>query len=128
MFPDEERAYNCTNSTEPAIFGGMLTDTTNSFDPFAYSFTCPVSGYYLLTLTVQNRLNTDARMQIFIESVGRAFVSSLDGPDEHDIQQASNTVIAECESGERVWLRAGCAKDSGAGSGRFLSFAGFLIQ
>ena len=127
-YATEERQYNCTNSTEPAVFRGIQADTTDSFDTLAFSFTCPVSGYYLLTLTVRNLVNTHALMRIYIESQQRAGVSCMDGTGEHDIQQASNTVIAECEAGERVWLRSKCENDSGADNERFLAFAGFLIR
>ena len=126
MSPSLNRYYTCPER-ETAIFDTIIPDTTNNFDALASRFTCPVTGVYMFTLTIRNPHGFYARVNIMFESSEKAIISSSDGTSDHDHNQASNSVIEECQAGEHVWVRTECEADFGVQSGRHVIFSGFLV-
>ena len=125
--PSDIRYYTCPDY-ETAIFDTVITDTANSFDALASRFTCPVTGVYMFTLTILNVDSYYARCDIMIESSQKAIVTSFDGLSTHNNNEASNSVIEECQAGQHAWVRPYCSDDYGVMSGRYVVFSGFLIH
>ena len=82
----------------------------------------------MFTLTIRNLDGYFAKADIMIGSLQKAIVSSWDVTDAYIANQASNSVIEECQAGEHVWVRSDCRSNSGYFSGRYTIFSGFLIQ
>ena len=110
------RYYTCP-SWEVGIFDKVITDTSKGFDPASSSFTCPVSGTYMFTLTAANKDGYDIECEIFVESFKYANIANDNYPN-----QVSNAVIVPCLAGQRVWIRVDCRADFGLKSGAWVIF------
>ena len=105
-----------------------MTDTTNSYDPIAYSFTCPVTGLYLFSLSLFNQNGFYARGTLYLDKVALAYIYSSDGSSTNFFTQSANTVVTKCEKGQRVWVEETCASDGAVYFSKYVLFSGVLIS
>ena len=82
----------------------------------------------MFTLTILNVHEQFARSELMLGSSKIAVVNSHDGTSIHNLNQASNAVLIECEAGEHAWVQSDCAADFGLLSGIAVIFSGFRIQ
>ena len=105
-----------------------MTDTTNSYDPVAYSFTCPVTGLYLFSLSLFNQNGFYAQGLMYMDKVLLAYIYSNDGTDSHSYSHSANTVVTKCERGQRVWVNERCTSDGAVYNNKYVLFSGVLIN
>ena len=128
-YPSELRSYTCSDpDDEPLILDSIMTDTTNSYDPIAYSFTCPVTGLYLFSLSLLNQNGFYARAQIFVDGFDLAVSYSNDGTSDHFFSHSTNTVVTNCEKGQRVWVDETCTSNAAVHHEKNILFSGALIS
>ena len=120
--PFNVRSYDCENM-EPGIFDDILTDTTENYNRLSSSYTCPVKGSYMFTLTLNNFVDTFVRGNIMVDDFTTASVNCGD-----DRNQASNSVIWNCRAGERVWVRIHCSNTTELDDWTYVNFSGFFIK
>ena len=102
------RSYTCS-VPEIGIFDVVTTDTTNSYNPITNTFTCPLSGVYMFTVSLVNIDLEYGFGTIMHGTTRRASIDCYDGyVADSDRNQASNTVMFQCEAGESVWVEIKC--------------------
>ena len=102
----------------------------NAYDPASSVFTCLVRGVYLFTTTLYNvdEQHMEAVFHINDVSTGPTILVENSG-----YNQASNTLIRECQAGDRVSVKVGygVSRDNELSNDiywRLSTFSGVLIQ
>ena len=114
---------------QPVVFNYVLSQFGDAYNPVSSTFTCPVAGVYVISVTVTTATNKEMRCQIMLESSLR--LSAFGGNDESSFNSASTTEVVECGAGERIWTRSYSTGNTMYGQGnvaRRSSFSGFLLH
>ena len=89
-------------------------------------FTCPVSGVYVISVTVTSDVGSIARGRIVKEST--TSLGAFADNDGSVRNVASVTSVLECSHGERVWVRSEFSGvDVINGDYQRTGFSGFLL-
>ena len=91
-------------------------------------FTCPVSGIYVITVSVTSVIGYNVDVQIMRENV--IDVAAFADNDESVQTAATTTSVMSCDAGERIWIRTDSSTSRIHGHGstnRHTSIAGFLL-
>ena len=125
-YPNASRDYD---DHQPVVFNYVLSQFGDAYNPVSSTFTCPVAGVYVISVTVTTTTNNIMRCQLMWESSIRLSVfASLDESSSHS---GSVTEVVECEAGERIWVRSYSTGNRMYGNGsaaRRSSFSGFLLH
>ena len=125
-YPDETRDYG---DHEHIIFNDVLSQFGDAYNPVSSTFTCPVAGVYVISVTATTTPYYVIRCQIMWESSIR--LNALgDSVDANVYDSGSVTAIVECDAGERIWARSDLTDNrlTSGGSYRWSSFSGFLLH
>ena len=127
-------AYSSTSRAygghDPVIFDGVLANFGGAYDSISSTFTCPVTGVYVISLTLTSTVGEQAQAQITKES--SRMLAALADNDEASLNVAAVTSVFECGAGERVWVRTDANSPQGVygstGDGLRTGFSGFLLN
>ena len=114
---------------ETIVFDAEVVNIGGAFDATTSVFVCPVRGLYLFTFTVWTEDNN--RMEATLQHND---VSNVVGvvTDANGYNQASNSVLLECQPGQRVKVIAGPVSDDLAITNQnytpLNTFSGVLLQ
>ena len=126
-YADASRYYG---EHQPVLFNRVLSQFGNAYNPVSSTFTCPVTGVYVISVTVTSIIGDRMRCQIMWES--SVYLSAYGDNDGSTYNSASATQIIECAAGERIWIRSnGSSGNTMYGDGsafRLSSFCGFLLH
>ena len=107
----------------------MLSNFGGGYDPVSSMFTCPVSGVYVISLTVMSPPGTNfIQGQVMKET--EIYTSTLADDHSDAYTSSSTTSVLRCEAGERIWVRSDNENSVMYGSGaqhRLSTVSGFLL-
>ena len=102
------------------VFGGIISNLGNHYDPTTGIFTCPVDGLYLFATSIDLGSGDEMDMNILLESSSIGTVYALDW------DQGSVVAIKECLQTQRVWVEV--AKDGCYfQGGKYTTFSGVML-
>ena len=127
-------AYASTSRTygsyDPVIFDGVLSNFGDAYDGISSTFTCPVTGVYVISLTLTSATGDYAQAQITKES--SSMLAAYADNDEASFNVAAVTSVFECSAGERVWVRTNASGSQrlygSTGVFQRTGFSGFLLN
>ena len=90
------------NEGDRINFPNVITNVGGGYIPGTSEFIRPVSGVYMFTAVVTSARDEYGRFEIILDGTKKATVWS-DGR-VNGYGQASNTVILECNAGNKVWV------------------------
>ena len=108
-------------------FDTIVTNTGNHYAPSNYTFTCPIKGMYMFSVSVlSNTYSYDSPLAILKDNVVLIYMY-LNSYGSYSFPTASAVVIAECDLGQHVYVEAtGSAYIDGEADSSH--FSGALIQ
>ena len=113
------------------VFDGVVYQTGTHYNPLNGIFTCPISGVYLLTITICNSGESSVQPQLLVailvvDRINRALVVA-DTRHQFQAAQGSDTIIIYLEKGQQVWVHT--SKEFGAKKvfKNYSSFSGALL-
>ena len=126
-YPNASRDYD---DHQPVVFNYVLSQFGDAYNPVSSTFTCPVAGVYVISVTATTTPYYVIRCQIMWESSIR--LNALGDSAEANVwDSGAVTQIIECNAGERIWARSdltGNRLSSAESSARWSSFSGFLLH
>ena len=115
---------------ETIQFDTVLTNIGNGFDNTTGVFTAPVSGIYMFTCSLIDHMegvHGTAKLHAEIvqndKVLGRIFAHATDTYRD----QGSQTVFAQVNQGDRIFIRSVDNKDLGLGGELYSTFSGYLM-
>lgn len=116
------------STNEPVIFDTILFNIGDAFDPISSIFTCPVTGVYVVTVSVASYSSGYAQVIIVKEGQKQTGVFADDVSGQ--ISAASTSAVTACIAGERVWVEstAGATSIRANVDVRDTSFSVFLLN
>ena len=115
---------------ETILFNEVLSNFGGGYDPVSSMFTCPVSGVYVISLTVASSIG-EKRLQAQIYKEATLHTTALADDHADAVTTGSMTSVLSCEAGERIWVRSQNTDSQMNGSGgccRRSSVSGFLLH
>ena len=88
---------------QTVIFDSVITNVGGAYDPVTATFTAPLLGTYLFTVTIKSSPDISSEAHVSQNSVSKATVYSF--PSQDDV--ASITTILECQAGDVISVIAG---------------------
>ena len=83
------------------IFDQIVTNVGNHYHPNTSTYVCPLKGLYVFSVSVLNTVSNHMKVNLMRENTHLGSGYSHVG----DHNQGALSVVAECERGERVWVR-----------------------
>ena len=104
----------------------VRTNVGGGFDPATSDFICPVDGTYMFNVDTLVHWDDVFRAGLEILHDGSLVVASI--AQSNDVYgAASSTVVLQCNSGQRVWVRCETCCACEMMGGPYTSFTGFLL-
>ena len=98
-------------------FGGHYSNTT-------FSFTCPVYGVYMFSITINSREYTVVRGALFRNTI-ELIQSRAD--DEGFYDSSTSTIVTECNAGDQSFVSVDASGNFDGGSAK-CHFTGYLLH
>ena len=93
------------SAEQTVLFDDVLSNFGGGYDPVSSMFTCPVSGVYVISLTVTSFAG-DKRIQGEIFKEASRHTAALADDHTNAVTSGSATAVLSCEAGERIWVRS----------------------
>lgn len=125
-YVETKRTYNIF---EPVIFETTLSNIGNAYDSHSSIFTCPVTGVYVITVSVTGRPGTVSDVNIMQDN--QWLVSAYADSAADHISAATMTAVVECTSGQRIWVESAQLSTTygdHVAYWRSTAFSGFLLN
>ena len=117
------RAYD---ANDIALFDGIISNFGEHYNKDSSSFICPYSGVYLFSIAFVTYPSYDSYLGIMMDDTELVVAFADDGDQ---FSQASANIIAECVSGQRVWVRTISSSNYVySNSDRYSHFTGYLLH
>ena len=123
-YADATRTYG---EAQTVIFNRIQSSFGDAYEPVSSMFTCPVTGVYVIYLTVTSNVGSQFRAFIYHEGYTMAVWPDNDVDTRNT---GSTSVILDCEAEQRIWIRAQINGDmyGNPNDARISSFSGFLLH
>ena len=110
---------------QPVVFDRVVTNVGNAYNSHVGSFTAPVSGFYVFSVSLLNYPGHTTGYQFHKNN---DLISSifLHAPDASHYESTSQTVVIQLTKGDDVTLRNMSVDENLRGS-NYSTFAGFLV-
>ncbi len=130
--PNQEVAFTAsvtslssTWNSGTLIFGVVITNTGNGYNPSTGVFTSPISGTYVFYVSAVGYSSQHLAIDIVLNSVSKVRVL---GDITAGYQTGTNMVVLELQKGDSVWVRYVDGKGYYSQSIPLTTFSGYLIS
>ena len=113
---------------EVVIFGNVVSNIGNHYSPTNSTFTCPIAGMYMFSVSVLNGVyDSDSEVAIMRDDSILINVLLDESSSDDMFNSASAVIVVECDIGQHVYVES---IRSSAIEGNFGTshFSGALIQ
>ena len=105
---NSEESYN---SGDTIRFPHVFASVGGGWDEETHRFSCPVTGYYLFTVSLWKNYNPfnnyNCEADLYKENSRQIHVSNYEFTDARVSYTSSAHAILPCNQGEEVWMRMG---------------------
>lgn len=130
--PNQEVAFTAsvtslssTWNSGALIFGVVITNTGNGYNPSTGVFTSPMSGTYVFYVSAVEYGAQHLNIDIVLNSVSKV---RAHGSSSASYQTGTNMVVLELQKGDSVWVRYASGKGYHSQSIPLTTFSGYLIS
>ena len=100
-YADATRTYG---EAQTVIFNRIQSSFGDAYEPVSSMFTCPVTGVYVIYLTVTSSVGNEFQALIYHEVSYSMAVWPDNDVDTRNT--GSSTVVRDCDAGQRIWIRS----------------------
>ena len=112
---------------QPLLFQDVRTNIGGAYDDSSSVFTCPVTGVYVISVSVTSSINQTITGRIRIEK--QTYVLASGDIDPVSQNSGSAMVVEYCIQGENIWIESGTNEfhETHGNSPSRSSFSAFLL-
>ncbi|XP_045199029.2 complement C1q-like protein 4 [Mercenaria mercenaria] len=96
----------CYGNHETFIYDVVETNVGNGYNSRDGIFDVPVTGVYVFTVTLVQYPNENIQAEVIVDGVVKGFIF-VDYQQNHEIDQASTSIVVHVNAGNHVFIRRG---------------------